>query len=168
VEPGALDLGELLDRAEELDAGDAAGAVDLDVGALAVAGAVRVGAVVRNAAAQDIAGLRLPRQVRLGVAFDGEAVGELPLIVSVDADVRAYASSGDERRVIAAGAEHWLVPRRVAVRGGGRKNTVGRKEGAVTGGASVSPRPGVFVDGHFALGGDTGESGWGVAARVSF
>jgi hypothetical protein len=38
----------------------------------------------------------------------------------------------------------------------------------VTAGASVAVRAALFVDGYGAVGTKTGESGWGVAARVSF
>lgn len=142
------------------------GTVDLDLGVLAVAGAMRVGGLVRNVRAPELGGLRLPRQVRVGAAFDAEAIDRLPLTVAVDADLRSYDAGTGRRRVLAVGAEQWMRARRVGVRGGARYNTVGTQEAAVTGGASVAVRAGFFVDGHVVQGGD--EDGWGVAARVSF
>ena len=147
-------------------AGD--GAVDLDVGVLAVAGAVRVGGLVRNVREPEFGGLRLPRQVRVGAAFDGDALGMLPLVVALDADLHAYDAGSGDRRVIALGAERWLFARRLGVRGGARVNTAGERDRAITAGASVAARAGLYLDGHIVQGGEAGEDGWGVAARVSF
>ena len=163
-----LEIPELLDLGDDLEGGDGHGTVDLDIGVLAVAGGLRAGAVVRNLREPSFDGITVPRQVRIGGAFDGEAAGMLPLMVSVDADLRSYDAGAGERRVVAIGAEHWLSRRRVAVRGGARFNTIGATDRAVTVGASVAPRAGLFVDGYAVHGGDTGEGGWGVAARVSF
>ena len=49
-----------------------------------------------------------------------------------------------------------------------KRLAAGFNDRAVTGGASISPRAGMFVDGHVVIGGEEGESGWGVASRVSF
>jgi hypothetical protein len=141
-------------------------AIDLDLGVLAVAGAIRVGGLVRNLRAPELGAVRLPRQVRVGVAFDGEAIERLPLMLAMDADLRAYDAGNGRRRVIALGAEQWLRARRFGIRGGARLNTAGAQDAAATAGGSVAVRPGFYVDGHIVQGGD--EQGWGVAARVSF
>jgi hypothetical protein len=86
----------------------------------------------------------------------------------MDADVMAYATPFGDRRVVAVGGEGWLYERRLGVRAGARFNTTGAEEQAYTGGASVAVRPGMFVDGHVVFGGTDDESGWGIAARVSF
>ncbi len=146
-------------------AGD--GAVDLDLGILAQAGAFRVGGLVRNVRAPELGGAaRLPRQVRIGAAFDGNAIDRFPIVVAADADLRVYDAGNGARRVIALGAERWLRARRVGVRGGARFNTVGAQDAAATAGASFAVRPGFYLDGHIVQGSD--EEGWGVAARVSF
>jgi hypothetical protein len=162
---------QLLDAGDDLDGGDSGGAFDLDLGVMAVTGPFRAGAVARNvrrAGFGDEVDVHLPRQVRVGAAFDGEAVGAVPLTIAVDADLQRYEGPGGDRRVVALGAEHWLVARRVAVRGGARFNTVGAEERAVTGGGSVAVRSGLFVDAHVVYGGAADERGWGFAARVSF
>jgi hypothetical protein len=148
--------------------GDGDRSFDLDAGVLAVVGAIRVGGLVRNVREPALGEIRLPRQLRLGAAYDGEAIGAPPLVVSLDADVRRYETAAGERRVVAAGVEHWLRPRRFAIRAGARVNTAGERGGSVTAGASVSPRAGMFIDAHVAAGGDTGADGWGLAARVYF
>jgi hypothetical protein len=173
-----VDLSTRLEAGDDLDGGDSQGTADLDVGVLAVTGPFRFGAVVRNVrepqfdsssgSAESNGAMALPRQVRIGAAFDGEAVGMRRLMVALDADLRRYDAGDGERRVIALGAEQWLFARRLGLRGGARFNTVGARDEAVTGGASFAARPGVYVDGHLVYGGGAGEQGWGVAARVSF
>ncbi len=162
------ELQDLLDFGDDLDGGEGEGAVDVDLGILATVGAMRLGLTGRNLAEPDFAGRELPRQIRAGLAFDGEAAGWTPVVVSLDVDLRRYAAGNGDRRAIAVGAEHWLRPRRVAVRAGGRFNTVGEQEQAVTAGATVAVRAGLFVEGHAAYGSDASERGWGLAARVSF
>ncbi len=161
------DPGELLDAAGDLENGEGDGAVDVDLGVLAAFGAVRLGITARNVLEPRFGDRRLARQVRAGAAFDGEAAGMTPVVVSLDADLQRYASATGDRRVIAVGGERWLQRRRFGIRGGARFNTVGAQDRTVTAGASLAVRPGLFVEGHAAYGSDA-ESGWGLAARVSF
>jgi hypothetical protein len=171
---GALGAGpadDLLDVGDDLEGADSRSTFDLDLGVMAVKGPYRVGAVARNVRAAgvgDVADLHLPRQIRMGGAFDGEAAGLVPLTLAVDADLQRYDGPAGERRVVAVGAEHWVVPRRVAIRGGARFNTVGAEERALSAGGSVAVRSGMYVDGHVVYGGAADERGWGIAARVSF
>jgi hypothetical protein len=111
---------------------------------------------------------RLPRQVRIGVAYDRLAAGGVPLTVALDVDVRAVETASGERRNVALGLERWLVDGKVGVRGGARFNTTGGNERTATGGLSVAVRSGLFLDGHVVRGGAEDERGWGFAARVSF
>jgi len=159
---------ELLDAGGDLTSGDTDSTVDADLGLHAVLGAFRAGATVRNLFEPEFGDVRVPRQIRAGGAFDGAAADLIPVMVSVDVDLKRYASGGTDRRVVALGAEHWLRPRRVAVRGGARFNTVGEQGCTVTAGASVAARAGLFMEGHAAFGSAAGERGWGLAARVSF
>jgi len=167
---GEGDADALLDAGDDLD-GETDSTFDLDIGLMAVFGAFRTGAVVRNVRAAELGGplgVNLPRQVRIGAAFDGDVARRWPLTVAIDADLQRYDGPGGERRVIAAGAERWFAQNRLAVRAGARFNTVGSEERAATGGFSVAVRSGLYVDGHLVGGGSTDERGWGVAARVSF
>ena len=156
--------------------GPGQGQFDADIGVLAVAGPWRLGGVIKNLRAaefEDAAGrdaFRLPRQGRVGVAFDGAARrgSEAAWMVSADVDVARYAAGTGDRRVIAAGAERWLLGKRIGVRGGGRFNQVGHKERSATVGVSAAIRSGMFVEAHAVGGGADDERGWGVAARVSF
>ncbi len=161
-------ISDLLDQGDDLSGGSGHGTMDIDLGVLATIGAVRVGATARNLRQPQFGEVRLSRQVRAGAAFDGAAAGRTPVTVSLDADLRRYATATGDRRVIAVGGEHWVRPRRVALRGGARFNTVGEQDRTVSAGASVAARAGLFVEGFAAVGSETSESGWGVAARVSF
>ncbi|MBI3046979.1 MAG: hypothetical protein HYY76_01585 [Acidobacteria bacterium] len=167
-EDGRASPAELLDRGDALEDGDAENRFDLDLGVLATAGVVRLGARVRNVLEPTVGPVRMERQTRLGVAVAPAAAGGVPLTVAVDADVDSYTVATGRRRVVAVGAEQWFLERRVAVRAGGRINTVGARERSATAGASVAVRAGLYVDGHVVRGGAADEKGWGVAARVSF
>ena len=168
---GASDL---LDRGESLEGGDAESRVGIDIGVLATAGPVRLGATVRNLRELEFGGglgggaWRQPRQFRLGAAFDIEKLGGIPLMLAGDADVRAYDTPSGPRQVVAVGVEQWLIGRRLGLRAGARANRVGIKGRAVTGGVSIALRKGSYLDGHYVRGGSPGERGWGAAARVSF
>jgi hypothetical protein len=165
---GLLEPSELLGLGQDLDGGDSEGRFDLDVGVLAVDGPFRLGGVIRNVREPVFDEVRLPRQVRLGAAFDGDGAGLLPLTIAIDADVRSYHSAAGARRVIAIGAEQWFAARRLGVRAGARFNAVGAKDRTATAGISAAVRSGLYVDGHVVRGGAADERGWGVAARVSF
>jgi hypothetical protein len=156
-------------RASELSGlTDAQNAFDMDLGGLFVKGPIRVGGVVRNVLAAELGAVSLPRQARVGVAFDASQVSSRPVVVALDADVDAYDTAYGERRVVAVGAEGWVLGRRIGMRAGARFNTIGAEEQAYTVGASVAVRSGIYVDGHGAFGGADDESGWGIGARVTF
>jgi hypothetical protein len=175
-EDDALDPSALLERAGDMSV-DADGSFDLDIGALAVFGPWRGGLLVRNVREAEFGdvdgeagdpGASVPRQVRIGLAFDASAWNGVPLMLSADADLKAYDTPLGDRRVIAVGAERWFRARRVGLRAGARFNTAGAEDRTVTGGASVTLRSGFYVDGYAAGGGSSGERGWGLGARVSF
>jgi hypothetical protein len=167
---GEGDADDLLEAGEHL-IGESDGTFDLDLGLMAVVGAFRAGGVVRNVRAAELgrdSGVDLPRQVRVGAAFDGDAARWLPVTIAIDADLRRYRGPGGTRRVVAVGAEQWFAQHRLGVRAGARFNTVGAEEGAASGGISVAVRSGLYIDAHVVSGGSADEHGWGVAARVSF
>jgi len=170
ADDGSRAAGELLDRGEELDGGDAESSFDLDVGLMGVAGPVRIGAVMRNVRHPRFGGdaFELPRQTRVGLAIDAEKAGGPPLILAVDADVKTYVTGSGDRRVVAAGAEQWLFRKRIGIRAGARFNRAGARERATTAGASIAARNGLYVEGQIVRGGSDAERGWGLGARVTF
>jgi hypothetical protein len=167
-EDSLADPADLLDRGDALDDEETEGHFDLDVGLIAVTGPLRLGAHVRNVLEPEFGRVRLPRQTRVGVAFDPEPTAGIPLTVAFDADVETYLSGSGPRRVVAVGAEYWLMNERLGLRAGAHANTVGAEERAVTGGASFAVRPGLYVEGHVIVGGATDEGGWGVGGRLTF
>ena len=172
IDDGSRSDSDLLDAGEDLDGGNAKNQFDLDAGLMVAAGPVRIGAVMRNIRKPDFGTdatpFVLPRQTRIGAALDAEQAGGPPFIVAIDADVRTYATGAGDRRVVALGGEQWLWTKRVAVRGGGRFNTVGGKERAATAGGSVAVRNGLYLEGYIVRGGSAAERGWGLGTRVSF
>jgi hypothetical protein len=169
---GLLPSSQLLDLGDDLEGGDAGGTVELDAGLLAVAGPVRLGALIRNVRQAEVESsserMRLPRQVRVGAAFDAERSGGRPFVVAIDVDVVKTATASGDRRNIAIGAERWLLDRRIGVRGGARFNTVGARERSAAAGVSAMVRAGLFLDAHVVRGRSADDRGWGAAARVSF
>jgi hypothetical protein len=166
--PETLTASEWLDLADNQGGGETHGGFDMDIGVLAVHGPFRFGGVVRNLLEAELGPVAVPRQARVGVAFDAAQVSTRPLLVAVDADLHAYSTPFGDRRVVAVGGEGWGFGRRLGVRAGARFNTVGLEEQAYTAGASVAVRSGMFVDGYVVFGGAYDEGGWGVAARASF
>lgn len=161
---------DLLERGEDLKGGDAENRFDLDAGLIGAAGPVRIGAVIRNIRHPEFAdaAFALPRQTRVGAAVDVEKAGGPPLILAIDADVKTYTTGTGDRRVIAVGAEQWLLRKRIGIRGGARFNRVGAQERATTAGVSIALRNGVYVEGQAVRGGSDAERGWGLGTRVTF
>ena len=168
-----------LEQGEAFEDGDAETRFDLDAGIIAVSGPLRLGATVRNVREPEFftmggapdapaTGMQLPRQVRVGAAFDGAAIGSIPLTVAFDADLRTYLTASGERRMVALGAEQWVLGRRVAMRVGGRVNTRGARESVATAGLTVATGGGLYLDGYAVRGGAEDERGWGLATRISF
>jgi hypothetical protein len=165
-EPGAAPSA-LLESAGALAPGEHERHFDIDVGLLAVAGPLRLGARVQNLLEPEFGPVRLTRQTRIGVAVDPEPTSGVPLTIAVDVDVDKYTTSSGDRRVVALGTEYWVFSRRLGLRAGARFNTVGAQERGAAAGASVAIRRNLFIDAH-ASGGRDDERGWGLATRVSF
>lgn len=170
---------DLLVRGENLDGEGVESRFDLDVGVIGIAGPFRLGAVVRNlrepefvlggsTADASSTRFRLPKQIRVGAAFAADSAGGVPLTVAFDMDVRTYPTPSGERRMVAVGAEHWLLARRVGLRAGGRVNTRGAREQVATVGFTVAAGAGLYLDGHAVRGGSAEERGWGLGARISY
>lgn len=162
---------------------------DVDAGVMIAVERIRVGLVARNlttpafakasasarATADETAGrpgedggeIELSREVRAGVAWGSQWPGNSRLTVSMDADVTARVTPFGDRRDIAAGLETWSPDRRLSVRGGLRRSTIGAARTAVAGGASWAVRPTMFVEGHVTAG-EMSERGWSIGIRMGF
>lgn len=146
---------------------------DVDIGAMASAGRLRVGLLVRNLTEPSFGGdedsdaAALPRHARLGVAWGDRWPGTARTIVAFDADMTHVPHAGGERRDVAAGVERWFAAGSVGLRGGVRASTLGDARPVVSGGASYAVRAGMYVDAYFARGRD-GDRAWGIAARLAY
>ena len=141
---------------------------------MAVFGRARLGLMVRNVTEPEFGSgaeaIKLRRHARAGAAVTSGSRGLIgEVTVAVDADLQKRPTMlGDERR-IAAGAEIWVLQRRIGLRGGGSASTIGARRSALSAGASAPLRPGTFVDAQLTGGGsDEERRGWAVALRVTF
>ena len=166
-EDGSAAATTLLEVGEDLEETDGEGAFDLDIGVLAVGGPFRIGATLRNVTAPELGMRRMPRQARIGAAYDGERAGVGAFTIAIDVDVVRYDTGTGDRRVVALGAERWFGARRLAIRGGARVETV-EGVGAASAGLSYAIRSALFIDGHVVGGAEDADRGWGLGARVSF
>ncbi len=168
----ALGTNDALDAAAQLD-GRSTTVFDVDVAVMFALEQLRAGLVARNLTTPvfdfgDNGGeVELSREVRAGLAWGSGWPGYSRLSVSVDGDLTARATPFGDRRDVAAGVETWWRNGTVAVRGGARRSTLGESRGAMTGGATYALRPGMFVEGHVAVG-ERSERGWGLGVRVGF
>jgi hypothetical protein len=146
---------------------------DLDIGAMFAVAGMRAGVVVRNVTApsfgeeEDEERVTLPRHVRVGAAWGNRWPGASPLVLSADADLTRVPNPEGDRRDIALGAERWLGAYRFGVRGGVRASTIGDARVIVSAGGSIAVRSGIYVD-AFVTRGEGHDSGWGLAARLSY
>lgn len=145
----------------------------LDVGAMAIFGVARVGAIVRNVSEPTFgsgdSAFTLRRQVRVGASLT--TIGRSSFggaTLAVDADARRVAApEGDERR-IGGGAEFWTPRRTLGFRAGLSGSTIGDSRVAAGGGASVALRPGLYADVQGTGGSDRSRRGWSASFRVTF
>jgi F plasmid transfer operon, TraF, protein len=159
--------GNPLDAAADLDVSMETEA-DLDLGAMASFGHTRLGLAIKHARqpafGEGANRLVLRRQVRAGMAF----VARGTVTVAVDADLSKTATAFGDARHIAAGAEAWLLRRRVGLRGGVSANTVGETSTSTSTGVSLAVRSGTFVDAALTVGSDRSREGWNLGLRVTF
>ena len=121
--------------------------------------------------------------VPFGIAL--ERFGEMG--AAIDERVRALGSGGSRPRVLFVGrfvyykgldvlidamascrGELWLVGRRVGLRGGVSRSTVGPARAVASSGASVALRRGLYVDAALIPGLDETRSGWSASLRSTF
>ena len=151
---------------------------DVDAGVMVAVERIRIGLVARNLTTpafakatrrpgEDGGEIELAREVRAGVAWGSQWPGNSRLTVSADADVTARVTPFGDRRDIAAGLETWSPDRRLSVRGGLRRSTIGAARTAVAAGASWAVRPTMFVEGHVTAG-EMSERGWSIGIRMGF
>lgn len=142
---------------------------DLDLGAMASFGRARVGLAVKHMREPEFGDganrIVLRRQARAGAAY---LARRSSLTVAVDVDLTKTPTAFGEARHVAAGAEAWVLQRRIGLRGGVSANTVGETSTSTSAGVSLAARAGFFVDGALTIGSDRSREGWNVGLRLTF
>jgi hypothetical protein len=167
----------LLDAADALE-GPGRTTFDVDAGAMASFGVVRVGIMARNLRKPEIrvagagsGGVTLQRQLRAGIAIAPRSrpTGiHGPYTLSLDLDLRGGDGPEGERRHVAAGFERWWVGGRFGARAGVRVSTREPRRPVAAAGFSVGLSHSAFVDGQLTGGHVESERSWGIATRVTF
>ena len=160
------------DVAETLD-GHERTTADVDVGALASGGRVRLGIVARNLSSPTFDDgrengdeIELRRHVRIGAAWGNRWPSNATVVVAVDADLTRVPYPQGDRRDVAAGLERWFRGQTVAVRGGLRTSTYADARPIASAGASLAVRAGTYVDVYVASG--DRDRRWGIAGRLTY
>jgi hypothetical protein len=161
-----------LDDADDLDV---SGHIrpDLDAGAMASLGHVRIGLTVKNITTptfgEGIDELTLPCQVRVGLAVLTVPHGAFRgWTVAADADLTTTSTAMGEVRHVAAGVEGWLANGRLGVRAGASGNTVDDLRPSASAGVSVALTRAFFVNASRTTGRDNSVSGWSTSVSVTF
>lgn len=160
------------DRARALE-GDAETHADLDMGALASLGNVRLGLTVKNIRrpefGPDDSPFKLKRQARAGLAVVGRSLKVIDqLTVAVDTDLTEAATAVGTARYVAGGVEAWTLSRRLGLRAGVSANTIGERLTSPSGGVSLGLLSGLYLEGQYTAGSDKARRGWGFDVRVTF
>jgi hypothetical protein len=149
--------------------------VDVDAGVMVAVERVRVGLVARNLTTPSFAQaeggeIELSREVRLGGAWGSGWPGHSRVMVSVDGDLTSRVTpvgAGGKRRDVAAGVETWWRDRRLGLRGGVRRSTIGEARAAVAAGVSAGLTPRMLLEAHVVQG-QSDERGWSIGVRMGF
>lgn len=142
-------------------------AFDLDAGAVASVGEIRLGFAARNLRERFDA----VRLVRAGVALVPRSRSEGvygPFSVAFDADLTRTATPEGDRRQAAIGAEEWWARGIVGARIGAHWSTLNHRDSAISGGLSLKLPRSVFFEGHLTKGKNARDSGWGMGMRLTF
>lgn len=146
---------------------------DVDASMMVAVNRFRVGVAARHLASPsfdvDEAGVteaELERHVRIGGGWGSGWPGYTRVVVAVDGDVTRRATPSGDRRDVAAGVETWWRERRLGVRGGVRRSTVGEARAVASLGASALVA-GFYLEGYVAQG-QAEERSWSLGLRYSF
>lgn len=146
---------------------------DLDVGAMAAFGVLRLGVTVRDVRSPTFGSgsdaVELGRRARAGAAVVAPGRGPLDrLVFAVDADLNSTRVGGRDEQEVAGGVEAWWRGRRLGLRGGGGTNTESGGGAFGAFGVTVVPYPRVNIDGAVTRGSDSARDRWSLGLRLAF
>lgn len=163
---------------EPLDAADALDVSrhmksDLDLGAMANFGHVRLGLTVKNLTTPTFGSgsdaITLERQARVGLAVLTVPNGALQgWTVAADADLTTASTVMGNVRHVAAGVEGWLVKGRLGVRAGVSGNSVDDLRPSASGGVTYALTRAIQVNASRTQGRDASVKGWSSSVSVAF
>lgn len=163
---------------EPLDAADALDVSrhmksDLDLGAMANFGHVRLGLTVKNVTKPTFGSgadaITLDRQARVGLAVLSVAHGAMQgWTFAADADLTTANTVMGNVRHAAAGIEGWLVKGRLGVRAGVSGNTVDDLRPSASGGVTYALTRAIQVNASRTQGRDASVKGWSSSVSVAF
>jgi hypothetical protein len=162
-----------LDQADDFDVDSETG-FDLDLGAMLSFTHLRLGISMRNTTeptfGEETANpVTLERQSRAGVAFlSGPYAVLQSVVVAADFDLTSTSTFFGEVRHVAVGTELNMLNRRLSVRAGVSRSTVGPSREAASTGLSVAIVRGVFIEAATTFGADEALGGWSSSVRISF
>ena len=145
---------------------------DLDVGAMAAFGVMRIGATIHDVRQPTFGdgAFELTRRARAGAAIITTPRGRISrLTIAVDGDLTQAPVDGLPNREVAGGAEAWWFGGRIGVRGGGGRNVAagGGPFGAF--GVTVVPYARLNLDGAVTRSSDsTIGDRWSVSVRLTY
>jgi hypothetical protein len=144
--------------------GNGATAFGADAGVMLSGGLGQVGLSVRSLTAPSLAGMRLDRAVRAGVAVHLRQ----DLLVAADADLTSATTTGGRWRGAALGVEsHPLT--KLWGRGGVHWNTTGAVAAPIGSvGGSVAVYGSLRVDAQWSFGSAAGDRGWGAGLNFHY
>jgi hypothetical protein len=147
--------------------------VDFDIGVMLAFSHLRVGAAMRNVTTPEFGEgadrVPLDRQSRAGVAFLSGRLGILEsLVVDADFDLGSTSTPFGDTRHMAVGAEATMNNRRLLLRGGASRNSVGAARPAASTGVSYALTRGFFIEAAGTFGADDSLRGWSSDVRFSF
>jgi len=147
---------------------------DLDVGAMATLGHLRLGLAVKNLTEPTFAtggtdSVTLHRQARAGMSVTTrkKAIRQ-GLTVAADADLTTTTTAVGEVRHVAAGVESWTARGKLALRAGASANTVGERRPAGSVGVGVALTRALYVNVSRVVGRDKSVTGWSTGVNVAF
>ncbi len=146
---------------------------DLDVGAMAAFGPLRLGVAVRDVRSPTFGSgadaYELERRGRAGASFTAAGHGPLDQVVlAVDADLNSTVVDGRDEQEVAGGVETWWFGRRFGLRGGGGANTSAGGGAFGAFGVSLMPVPRLNVEGAMTRGADSARDRWSLGLRITF
>ena len=158
-----------------VDPFDSRTTLDLDAGALASLGNVRLGITGRNLRQPefdtDAGGVRVTRQVRAGVALAPRSLPDGvhgPFSLAFDADLTRTSGPDGDLRMAAIGGEYWFAHGHLGARAGVGWNTVNAPDRAISWGITVRLPRSFFAEGQLTKRAKGEDASWNIGMRVTF